>query len=287
MSFLNNTNPTTPTTTTTSSTTTRIVNPSGNKMALCMGINNYPDPANRLAGCVNDAMDWAAYLQGKGFSTHTLVDENATSTNFKSVMGNYLYGSKAGDYIVCTYSGHGSNVPDKDGDEADGRDECICLYDRFFIDDEIRELFKLVHPEATLVMLSDSCHSGTVTRAFLQAMGNADERLMPRYLPPKDDVEARLIDLETVNSRIFFPEPNMKEILVAGCLNTEYSYDARINGRNNGAFTSMALQILKSNPPLTFTDFYKKLRTVLPSNKYPQTPQLEGSDTNKNKIMFQ
>lgn len=276
--------------TSTTTTTTRIATPTNNKKAVCFGINNYPDPANRLAGCVNDAADWGNYLRDTwGFNVQTLLDSQATSKNFKGILGGHIASSKAGDYIVCTYSGHGSNVPDKDGDEEDGRDECICLYDRFFIDDEIRELFKLLHPEATLVMISDSCHSGTVTRAFLRAMGdaNSDERLMPRYLPPKDDAEARLINLETVNARIFFPEPNMKEILIAGCLPTEYSYDARVNGRNNGAFTAYALQILKQNRNITFNDFYAKLRKILPSGNYPQTPCLEGSDTNKSRLMFQ
>jgi len=277
--------------TSTTTTTTRIISsPLVSKKALCVGINNYPDPANRLAGCINDAIDWAAYLNGLGFSIQSLIDSNATSKNFKNILGEYFTSSKANDYIVCTYSGHGSNVPDNDGDEEDGRDECICLYDRFFIDDEIRELFKLVHPEATLVFISDSCHSGSCTRSFLNAMsfhGDANERLMPRYLPPKDDEEIRSLHFDTMNKRIFHPEENMKEILISGCLPTEYSYDARINGRNNGAMTAFALQVLKGNAPMTFNEFYKKLRTFLPTGRYSQTPQLEGSNENKQRIMFQ
>jgi len=275
------------TTSTTTATTTRIVPSTGKKIALCMGINEYPDPRNRLSGCVNDATDWSTLLGGTyGFNVKTLLDSQVTSRNFMEIFGNYLSESKAGDYIVATYSGHGSNVPDNNGDEEDGRDECICLYDRFFIDDEIRDLFKKINPEATLVFISDSCHSGTVTRAFLNAMGDGNERLIPRYMPPEDNIEAGEIKVSKVQNTIFYPEQDMKEILIAGCTPTEFSYDARINGRNNGAMTAYAITVLKQNPTITFADFYAKLRVYLPSGSYPQTPLLEGSLEHKKSIMF-
>jgi len=93
--------------------------------------------------------------------------------------------------------------------------------------------------------------------------------------------------LNKVATRIFYPEENMNEILISGCLPTEYSYDARINSRNNGAMSANALAILKQQRDITFNDFYKKLRAVLPSSRYAQTPQLEGSDANKARLMFQ
>ena len=33
---------------------------------------------------------------------------------------------RKGDVLLVHYSGHGSNVPDKSGDEADERDEILC-----------------------------------------------------------------------------------------------------------------------------------------------------------------
>ncbi len=35
------------------------------KNALCIGINDYPGTGSDLAGCVNDANDWAAALAAK------------------------------------------------------------------------------------------------------------------------------------------------------------------------------------------------------------------------------
>lgn len=76
-----------------------------------------------------------------------------------------------GDYFIFYYSGHGATVPDKDGDEADGKDECLCLvttdgridWDFFMTDDEFCDLVtSSVSPEAKVLVLCDCCHSGTI-----------------------------------------------------------------------------------------------------------------------------
>ena len=107
----------------------------------------------------------------------------------------------------------------------------------------------------------------------------------PKFMPPEDDIEATMLASLPVKSRKP-TEEDMKEILVSGCLPTEYSYDAWFNGRPMGAFSHNSLLILRDNPNLTYNEFYKKLRQRLPSSKYPQTPQLEGSKANKNSKMF-
>ena len=44
---------------------------------------------------------------------------------------------KKGDLFLLTYSGHGGQVPDVTGEEADSRDETWCLFDGELIDDEL------------------------------------------------------------------------------------------------------------------------------------------------------
>ncbi len=67
-------------------------------------------------------------------------------------------------------------------------------------------------------------------------------------------------------------------LLLSGCKDTEYSYDAWFNGRSNGAFTYVALQALKILPAkAVYRDWYREIRKVLPHTRYPQTPQISGS----------
>lgn len=273
--------------------TTPVVNPTvpnvtqnSKFLALNSGINDYPGTGNDLNGCINDCADWNGPLARQyGFRTTILRDSEATATNTKSWLTDAV--AKAGDgwHIVWTYSGHGSNVPDKDGDEPDSRDECICLYDRFLIDDEIRDILKNLHPLAKFTFISDSCHSGTVTRAFMSTLDINAAYAKPRFLPPQDDPNEAVAP--QAMGRFMEPqESSMNEVLVSGCLPTEYSYDANINGRYNGAMTYYAVNILKQTPSITYRDFYTQLRKSLPNSKYPQTPQLEGKEENKNKLMF-
>lgn len=267
-------------------------NPEGVKMkrALCVGINNYQGTANDLKGCVNDAKNWANLLkdQYQFDEITTIFDNNATTTNVVNGLKKLRDLSKSGDVVVFTYSGHGSNVPDRYPiDEADGRDETLYLYDGHLRDDVLRDVFDTFDKSIKLVFIADCCHSGTTTRAMMSTLETCEEAPKPRYMPPEDDGEALAISRLPLNARIGVPQEEMNEVLVTGCKSTEYSYDASINGQPTGAMSYYAVKVLKENPKVTYNEFFAKLRHYLPSNRYPQTPQLEGSEENKNSIVFE
>ena len=152
------------------------------KNALCIGINNYPGTHMDLQGCVNDANDWAAALAERGFKVAKLLDDQATKAAMVKAMNDLIGKAGKGDSLVITFSGHGTYQPDTDGDEADGLDEALCPYDlqtkgEALIDDEIRQIFGARKAGVRIVLISDSCHSGTVTRA-------AAAEKARRYPPP-------------------------------------------------------------------------------------------------------
>jgi hypothetical protein len=265
------------------------------KRAVCVGINDYPGEFNDLSGCVNDANDWAELLRADfafGDNIKMLTDSDATKSNIVSALGDLVTGAKGGDIVAFTYSGHGTWVYDKgERDESDNRDEALCAHDEIILDDELREILAQMDPEARLTVISDSCHSGSVTRAMLKRAYKKDKEAAqnapkPRYMPPKDDIDALRADLVPIRRRLFYPESTMPEILLSGCNATEYSYDAFINGRYNGAMTAMAIRVIKSDPKQTYADFHDKLRELLPTPRYPQCPQLEGSEANKKLTLF-
>jgi Uncharacterized protein containing caspase domain len=245
------------------------------KRAVCIGINNYPGVFNDLKGCINDAKDWSALLQGLGFDVSLMLDSQATAQNVKAALQELVNVTNAGDVAVFTYSGHGTQVVDRNSDVADPYDEAIFLYDDSVIDDELRVILQSIHPQATLVVISDSCFSGSVTRI-------AGEKAIPRFVPPVISTVGRV-----ARRPFLIPEGDMPEILISGCSDSEYSYDAEFDGRPNGAMTALAIGVIKQNPNITYREFYAGLRALLPSTEYPQTPQLEGSDVNKGRKLFE
>ena len=252
------------------------------KHALCVGINDYPGTNNDLSGCVNDANDWGAVLTKLGYSVTPLIDSKATRAGRVAALTALVQGAKEGDDLVFTYSGHGSWLPDENGDEADGRDEMLCPHDidsqQYLMDDDLDHIFKAKHPKARLLFISDSCHSGSVTR-MAPAIGDAP-KIRARLLPPETFVKdpallerVRNVAISTKGTRQKYPA-----LLISGCRDREVSYDASFGGRANGALTRVAIDAHASKPK-TPREWHSLIRKRLPSVDYPQSPQLYGSRT--------
>jgi len=263
------------------------------KTALCIGINDYPGMDSDLSGCVNDAHDWSAVLESRGFQVGMLLNKKATGKAVRSALDRLMATAKKGDLVVVQYSGHGSFVPDEDGDEPDGTDECLCPYDIGskgpITDDDLFEIFSSRPEDVKVLMISDSCHSGTVARfnpiTTPPTTRFADAPLRRvRFLPPGAFLsapEATKLGLRRAR-RAASPPGRYAALLMAGCQDTEYSYDAYFQGRPNGAFTFVAIRALATLPAkATYRDWFAAIRKVLPSQQYPQTPNLYGSTSMK------
>jgi hypothetical protein len=135
--------------------------------AVCIG-TNYSGTSSALAGCENDAQDWAAELDRRGYEVTLLLGVQASRTGILGALERAVAATEYRDTLVATWSGHGSWIPDRDGDEADGRDEVICPDDYaragMLADDDLYRVFSAVGHGERVVMISDSCHSGTLNR---------------------------------------------------------------------------------------------------------------------------
>jgi hypothetical protein len=264
------------------------------KKALCVGINTYPD-GNNLNGCVNDANAWSALLTGHfGFpqaNVKMLLEAQATKANIWAGLEGLLAGAKTGDVLVFTNSSHGTYVADKSGDEA--YDEATCPYDcdqgikHLLIDDELRKLFASKLPGGvSMTVISDSCHSGSLTRAAVVA---GPDKRRARFLNPKVLGLRELPDADRAKPRAAskFAQSDMKELLLSGCTQREYSWDAEIDGKAHGAMTYFAIKAATAaNYKITWADLHARTRSLLDAAHYPQHPQLEGRPENKKKQIF-
>ncbi len=242
------------------------------RVALTIGINNYPGTDNDLAGCVNDANDWARVLSARGFEVRQLLERKASGSAIrKGIEQTIARASEAGDTAIITFAGHGTWVPDKDGDEPDRRDEGLCPWDLDtngpLIDDELYDLFAERERGARVVFISDSCHSGTVVR-MLDAQG---PRVRMRFMPPSrfmtvPDAEAPVV--------VRSARPTVA-LLMAAAQDNQYAADAEFDGRPAGVFTHYAIEALQGlRVGATYLDWFKAIRERLPSAEYSQRPNL-------------
>jgi hypothetical protein len=268
------------------------------KKALCIGINDYPGDGSDLNGCVNDAKAWAGLLtEHYGFTktnVKLLLDGEATKAAVLKGLKHLLSKAKTGDVLVFTNSSHGTYLADTDSDEPT-YDEALCPYDcdqNLIVDDELRELFTGLPKGVDLTVISDSCHSGTVTRAAiaenLPGLRTPDDRRV-RFLSPALLGRPLLSNpwQAASKSRSKYPQYKMKEVLLSGCTANEYSYDALIDGKYHGAMTYYALQAIQAaNYDISYAQLRSRLLYLLDEAGYPQHPQLEGSTANKKKRLF-
>jgi hypothetical protein len=269
--------------------------------SLSIGINAYGNGAD-LAGCVNDALDWSQALKARGAQAHTCTDGQATGQRIVDLMTELVATLRRGQTGVITYSGHGTWVPDEDGDELDKRDEALCpvdLWDRgVIVDDELLGIFSRRPVGSRLIFISDSCHSGTVSRLAGPLLYHAVDRRatdqgwdvdtrpvrLARFLAPGTFLKGERLERAKATGRIVSPAPGRTSaLLLAGCAEVEYSYDTwfpQSDGgqRANGAFTRVALDTLARMPEIsTYKNWFTEIRRGLPSQDYPQTPQLYGT----------
>jgi hypothetical protein len=264
------------------------------KRALCVGINDYPGTGSDLSGCVNDARDWKRALEARGYRVATLFDKQATRANVLEALTALVRSGRSGDRLVFTFSGHGSWIPDTDGDESDQRDEMLCPYDigrnQYLLDDDLADAFGRKAAGVRLYFISDSCHSGTVSRLAPPLFPDQATLVpRPRFLPPTVFVRGARArrQLDRV-AELAGGAPAARQkypaLLFAGCRDTQFSYDANFNGRANGAFTYFAIQALKKKPK-TPRKWMAMVRNRLPSSIHPQTPQLYGAAAAKDGAM--
>lgn len=266
------------------------------KRALCVGINRYPQPGMDLQGCVNDAHNWSALLRDHyDFAKDDvaiLLDEDATHANIVAGIKDLLTRAKRGDVLVFTNSSHGTYLADTSGDEP-VYDEAMCPYDTAdnpLVDDQLRELFTAVPAGVHLTVISDSCHSGTVTRALPTL--TPDQRRV-RFMNPKaigwpeiPDVR-RAAQPRKAATPEAHAEADMRELLLSGCLAKQYSYDAVIEDQPTGAFSHFALAAIRAaDYKITYQELHDQVVPALSDSNYDQEPQLEGTPENKARQIF-
>ena len=134
----------------------------GQRRALCVGLNYVGQP-NSLPGCFNDATAFARVLREQFHFRNVELLLDPDRALLEGAIRKLVTGLSAGDVAFFHYSGHGSFVPDQSGDESDRRDEVLVPKDRRFItDDELASWLRHVPAGATLMVILDACHSGTM-----------------------------------------------------------------------------------------------------------------------------
>ncbi len=268
-------------------------------LSMHLGLNAVSGPAyggwtGPLAACEFDAIDMAAIARQQGMKSTLLLTKKATRAALLAGMRAAAKTLQAGDLFFLSYSGHGGQVPDVTGEEADKKDETWCLFDGQLIDDELYFELGRFGTGVRVLVLSDSCHSGTVTREVPQMSDfpvNQRPKLMPEavamrayrenkafYDKLQRDVAAaagdKAVDPDAALAQVavsgrlsaIVKKFNPRVLLISGCQDNQTSMD----GDHNGAFTEQLLKVWNHGTfDGNYAQFHARIRARLPGSQSP------------------
>ena len=234
--------------------------------AVLFGLNYNYDSSARLYGCINDVKNMSQYLSKIGYSCEVYTDDtDRIRTSAHGIVNRLLllaresYSQKL-KKIWIHFSGHGTQVPDFNRDEKDGRDECIVPSDfrtrGVISDDVINAIFKQFSPMTKVVCVFDCCHSGSICDLRYGWEGK----------------NSRQIDNPKCQART-------NVLSISGCMDNQYSADTWDTKRNMpaGAMTSELLNLLQSRSKIDVFTLVQELRKNLLAKGYTQMPKLTSS----------
>jgi hypothetical protein len=295
----------------------------GKKKALLIGINYYRTP-HELKGCINDVKNIKEFLLERGFrdepeSMVILTDDNPNKlplrANIITSCEWLVKDAQPGDSPFFHYSGHGEQVPDKDGDEVDGLDETILPLDfkkeGYIVDDDLHKL--LVRPLQKGVRLTavfDSCHSGTALDLpyIFKSDGTYHEiGLSIRYFPKTlteagvdalhgdtDKAKKKLMEMGKVlltakkkAKKLRKTNSSPAEVLMfSGCKDEQNASDTAVPDPNatksealisTGLMSYSLITSIRNNPNQTLIQLVNSMREIILEKGDTQKPQLSTS----------
>jgi hypothetical protein len=250
--------------------------------------NHYAGWSGPLNACEADADDMAEIARSEHFGRVVLL-LTADATRSK-VLGWIIRAAEElapGDLCLLTYSGHGGQLPDRNDDEPDALDETWCLHDGEVVDDELYQALGSLRKGVRALVLSDSCHSGTVVRTYtaLRAAPGARAALGEEETAATDAARYRVmpgpIALRTYQQNRAFYDGIQKAVrpratrgqgvqasvrLISGCQDNQLSLD----GAFNGLFTATLLRVWKGGAFAgCYGDFHREIVRRMPPTQTP------------------
>lgn len=243
-------------------TTTTVPPAAGNvqRHAVCFGVTSvspvpeYASWDGACPGCDLDAKGLNDLFNKNGVQSYCFLNSEATKFMFQHEIEVAADGLRRGDLLIVTLSGHGGQTPDLNGDETDGQDETIVLWDGTMVDDYIMsDIIQKLQAGIRVVLITDTCHSEGNFRAFVRAT----QRVLTFGKYGKKKGKALVKTAKKAETQ------DIELIQFAGCREASYSY----GGNTGGTWTQSLLAKFKDG--LTWRQWFDAAAKALPGNQVP------------------
>lgn len=249
-------------------------------LSLHIGLNTidsskYKGKYQPLRNAENDTNFYYDLAVKNNYTAIKLIGKDATSNNLLDNLKDYSDLLNSGDLCFISYSGHGTRVKDLNGDENDGYDEVLVLYDRLFIDDEFQLCWAKFKEGVKIFFINDSCYNGTVSRLF-EIHKKAIATIWPDHILRGIDSSQSDIDFE--NNISYYKSIKLGSttdkalcsiIHIGACQDNQLADDGSPTDKN-GKFTSTVREALvESNFKGSYKSFFDSIKLKMPPWQTP------------------
>ena len=248
-----------------------------------------------LRNAENDTYFYYDLAIKKNYIAKQLVGKEATSINLLDNLRDYATRLQSGDSCFISYSGHGTRVKDINGDEADGFDEALVLYDRLFIDDEFQLCWTKFKQGVKILFINDSCYNGTVSR-FFEINKRTTELIWPNHLlrgidssESNKDYENNISFYKSIKLGSTNDKASCSIIHIGGCQDNQLADDGSSTDKN-GKFTSTIQEtIFTNNFQGSYRKFFETIKLKMPPWQTPNWDSEAGQkdDEFENSVFLQ
>lgn len=245
-----------------------------------------------LRGPMEDLKMAKRFIESIGFergNIKILRNNEATRSQILNAIDEWLInGTREGDVVFFYFSGHGTQVPDLNGDETDGRDEALCAYDlvpigarsieeaKLILDDELAQKFRQLRGRKVMAVI-DSCHSeSTGTRGIgTQRVISVNKKYVPVELNLSQNSQAIMRGIPVMTD---IPEG---QIFIFSSMEDQLSFELLFeDNRYHGVFSYSLFINLRENQNITINELFKRVKNFMNTNAIKaytlfQTPVLK------------
>ncbi len=267
-----------------------------NKHALIIAVGDYPAEGKwKDISSTNDVTLIKNALLKQGFpdaNIKIITNADAKKQDIVNQLKNLANTVNKGDIVAIHFSGHGQQIMDiGKKDEIDGYDESIIPYDanlyysdtykgeNHLRDDEITILLNDIRSklgkDGDLLVILDSCHSGTATRGLAQSRGTSVKFEEPGYSAANKQDEDSFASIELADDN-----NNMASmVVISGAsqeeLNYEY-YDKNSKTYYGSLSYSLSKALSEATPETTYRALFNMIQVEMNIIAPRQSPQIEG-----------
>lgn len=223
-----------------------------NRYAVCVGLTQIQTGDAPCPGCDLDARMVAGWMEDR--QVVLLQNNKATIESVKSVVRDLTMGIKPKDLLTISISGHGTTRPDASGDEANGKDEGLVLWDNVWWDDDVWD-FICSLPPCRIELFTDTCHS------------EGNWRTLGRALTFGKKFKKEYVQLEFDFDDMRRSQWTGQIVQFAGCREESYSY-----GNNSGGTWTKVLNSTKKSGQ-SRQEWFNAAKAKMPANQEPAFTQ--------------